>query len=90
MSAERAGRGRRETAGVRAQVVADGADQVQLLVVAPEQGPVAQVGDGAGAGQGVGVQQLGQGGQGHRVREGGEPFGDLALPRVQPVQRPTH
>ena len=87
---ERAGRGRCETSWVRAQVVADGADQVQLLVVAPEQGPVAQVGDGSGAGPGVGAQQLGQGGQGHRVREGGERFGDQALPRVQSVERPAH
>ncbi len=87
---ERAGGGRCETPWVRAQVVPDGADQVQLRVVAPEQSPVAEVGDGSGTGLGIGVQQLGHGGQGHRVREGGECFGDHALPRVQSVERPAH
>ena len=86
---ERAGRGWGQTAGVGAQVVASGSHQVQLVIVSPQQRPVTQIGDGASGAPRFDVQQIGQGGQGHRIGQRGQRLGDQPLPRVQPVERPA-
>ena len=87
---QRPDRRRSQRSGVRTELLADGADQMQSLIRTPEQSTLPEVVHRLPHGTGIGVQQFGEGFDRGGIGERRQPLGGLPLPGGEPVQGAGH